>query len=74
VSAFDRREAKVVYWCLNVHAAVWWRCLAVALAFDQQLLDQLLPMDTHDRHVDVLATPTGLMLCSERAQAHMQME
>jgi 5-formyltetrahydrofolate cyclo-ligase len=43
---------------------------AVALAFDEQLVDAL-PMDQHDRHVDVLATPGGLLLCSERAKAHM---
>lgn len=47
---------------------------AVALAFDEQLSDEALPMDPHDRHVDVLATPGGLLLCSERARAHMQQQ
>lgn len=47
---------------------------AVALAFDEQLSEQQLPMDPHDRHVDVLATPGGLLLCSERAQAHMRQQ
>lgn len=54
-----------------VAAGAAWHA-AVALAFDEQLVDGLLPMDPHDRHVDVLATPGGLLLCSERAQAHMR--
>jgi hypothetical protein len=43
---------------------------AVALAFHEQLVGSALPMAQHDRHVDVLATPEGLMLCSERARFH----
>jgi 5-formyltetrahydrofolate cyclo-ligase len=45
-------------------------CPAVALAFDEQLMEGV-PMDSHDRHVDLLATPRGLLVCSERARAHL---
>jgi 5-formyltetrahydrofolate cyclo-ligase len=45
---------------------------AVALAFREQLLAPgALPMDAHDRHVDVIATAQGLLLCSDRAKAHL---
>lgn len=52
----------------------WHRPWLVALAFEEQLSGEPLPMDPHDRHVDVLATPGGLLLCSERAQAHMRQQ
>ena len=41
-------------------------CIAVALAIAQQLVEAV-PMDEHDRHVDVVATAQQLLRCSERA-------
>lgn len=48
--------------------AVFCAC-SVALAFGEQLVESL-PMDPHDRHVDVLATAEGLVVCSDRARAY----
>uniref|UniRef100_A0A383V9D9 5-formyltetrahydrofolate cyclo-ligase n=1 Tax=Tetradesmus obliquus TaxID=3088 RepID=A0A383V9D9_TETOB len=42
----------------------------VALAFSQQLVQQV-PTSHHDRDVDVLAMPTGLLRCSSRAKQHL---
>lgn len=49
----------------------WHRPWLVALAFTEQCVAEV-PMDHHDRHVDVLATPDGLLLCTDRAKAHLQ--
>lgn len=56
--------------CLLV--LLWlWLCCAVALAFNEQCVEAV-PMDAHDRHVDVLATDGGLLLCTDRARTHSQ--
>ncbi|KAF6259827.1 5-Formyltetrahydrofolate cycloligase [Scenedesmus sp. NREL 46B-D3] len=49
----------------------WQPPLLVALAFSQQLVQQV-PTSRHDRDVDVLATPTGLVRCSSRAQQYLR--
>ena len=40
---------------------------AVALAFRAQLVDQV-PVAPNDRDVDIIVTPNGQILCSERAR------
>lgn len=46
----------------------WDPPLLVALAFQEQVREEGVPMDQHDQRVDALATPQGLTLCSEAAR------
>lgn len=60
-------HVKITLWlacCAALCVAAQW--LAVALAFSQQLVEAV-PMDEHDRHVDVVVTAEQLLHCSERA-------
>eukprot|EP00775_Hariotina_reticulata_P011916 gene11916-12060_t len=48
----------------------WGQPLLVALSFAEQLVVQV-PMDSHDRRVDVLVTAAEVLPCTDRALARM---
>jgi hypothetical protein len=62
------------FWCLanlwTVTVAATTLVHSVALSFAEQLVPQV-PMDSHDRQVDVLVLADEVLSCADREPAHL---